>query len=57
MAKFLFVDDDQHISVELWIEAATENEARIIAWDSLTPEQRDACGYLDCVDEVATTKD
>jgi hypothetical protein len=52
MAKFLFVDDDQHISVELWIEAATEREARKIAWGSLTPEQKDACGLLDCVDQV-----
>jgi hypothetical protein len=52
MAKFLFVDDDQNISVELWIEAATERKAHKIAWDSLTPEQKDACGYLICVDEV-----
>ena len=34
------------------LEAATEREARKIAWDSLTPEQKDACGCLDCVDEV-----
>jgi len=52
MAKFLFVDDDQNISVELWVEAATEREARKIAWDSLTPEQKDVCGCLDCVDQV-----
>ena len=54
MPKFLFVDNDQHISVEIWVEAASEDEARKIAWSSLTPEQQDACGYLDCVDELVT---
>lgn len=53
MRKFLFVDDDCNINVELWVEAATEKEARKLAWAQLTPEQQDACGCLDCVDEVA----
>ncbi len=52
MPKFLFVDDDQNISVEIWVEAASEDEARKIAWASLTSEQKDACGYLDCVDKL-----
>ena len=52
MAKFLFVDDDQNINVELWVEATTQKEARRIAWSMLTAEQQDACGLLDCIDEV-----
>ena len=51
MKKFLFVDDDCNINVELWVKAETEKEARSLAWDMLTPEQKDACGCLDCVDE------
>lgn len=52
MPLFLFVDDDCHIDVELWVEAPSEAEARKIAWGRLTPEQKDACGFLDCVDEI-----
>lgn len=51
--KFLFVDDDGHIDVELWVEAPTKREARKLAWAQLTDEQRDACGCLECVDEAA----
>lgn len=54
MKKFLFVDDDGNIDVELWVEATDEKEARKLAWAQLTPEQRDACGCLDCVDEDKT---
>lgn len=50
MKKFLFVDDAGNIDVELWVEATDEKEARKLAWERLTPEQRDACGCLDCVD-------
>lgn len=53
MAKFLFVDDDMHINVELWVEAETEKQARKIAWNMLTDEQKNACGCLDCVDEIS----
>lgn len=53
MSKFLFVDDDSHINVELWVTAINEKEARKQAWSMLTDEQKDACGNLDCVDEVA----
>lgn len=53
MTKYLFVDDDGHIDVEIWVVAANEKEARKKAWSMLTDEQKDACGLLDCVDEVA----
>lgn len=53
MSKYLFVDDDCRISVELWVEAATEKEARKLAWAMLSDEQKDACGCLECVDEVS----
>lgn len=53
MRKFLFVDDDNNINVELWVNAETENDARKLAWGQLTPEQQNACGCLECVDEVA----
>lgn len=52
MPMFLFVDDDCRIDVELWVEATTEGEARLIAWGQLTQEQKDACGCFDCIDEV-----
>lgn len=53
MRKYLFVDDDFNIDVEIWVEADSEKQARKLAWQQLTPEQQDACGLLDCVDEVA----
>ena len=36
----------------LWAEAKTEREARKIAWNKLTDEQKDACGCFTCVDEI-----
>jgi hypothetical protein len=53
MTKFVFVDGDCHIDVEITVQAATEKEARKLAWSQLTDEQKDACGYLECVDEIA----
>lgn len=36
MKKFLFVDDDGNIDVELWVEATDEKEARKLAWERQT---------------------
>lgn len=48
--KYVFVDDDMNIDVEIVVEAETEKEAHQKAWAQLTDEQRNACGLLDCVD-------
>lgn len=53
MKKYLFVDDDQYIGVEVWVTADSEKEARQKAWAMLTDEEKDACGCFDCVDEQA----
>lgn len=52
MHKFLFVDGDDNINLEVWVEAETEKQAHKLAWESLTSEQKDALGCLDCVDVV-----
>ena len=51
MPKFTFVDDDGNLGDwSVSVEAPTEREARKIAWASMSDEQRDACGCLDCID-------
>lgn len=52
MTKFVFVDGDCHIDVEITVQANNEKEARKMAWAQLTDEQKDACGCLECVDEI-----
>ena len=51
-ASYVFVDDDQHIGREVTVTASSEKEARKLAWSSLTDEEKDACGNLDCVDVI-----
>jgi hypothetical protein len=53
MAKFVFADDDMHISREITIEAESEKQAHKQSWAMLTDEEKDACGCWTCVDEVA----
>lgn len=52
MTKYIFVDDDCHIDVEITVEASNEKEAHRLAWAQLTEEQKDACGLFTCVDEI-----
>lgn len=53
MAKFVFADDDMHISREITIEAESEKQAHKQSWAMLTDEEKDACGLWTCIDEVA----
>lgn len=52
MTKFIFVDGNGNIDIEVEAVAQNECEARKIAWNNLTEEQKDACGCLECVDEL-----
>jgi len=52
MTTYVFVDGDACIDVEIYVQASSEQAARRIAWLKLTDSQRDACGSLECVDEI-----
>jgi hypothetical protein len=52
MKRFVFVDDSGQLQGEWSATADTEKEARKQVWDSLNEEQQNACGCLDCVDEL-----
>jgi hypothetical protein len=56
MEQYVFVDGNGNINFEVTVTATNEREARKLAWATLTDEQKDACGFLDCVD-VLPAKD
>lgn len=49
--RFTFYVDG--VGIEVTADAASEKQARKMAWDSLTDAQQNNCACLDCIDEVA----
>jgi hypothetical protein len=52
MNLYTFADDN--LGDHEWtVEAATEKEARVLAWAALTDEQRDRAASIECVEVVS----
>jgi hypothetical protein len=49
---YTFADDNLG-DFEWTVEAATDKEARALAWAALTDEQRDRAASIECVDVVS----